>query len=390
MLDYVYAIRSAAFYNVRRKLRNRSHIYMYRTLLISGLAILSATAQADETLSISASQIQSLGITASPLPAKQSGDVSGLPAQVIIPGNQLFIVSTPLPAMVDQTLVGVGDNVKKGQRIAILQSSALAEAQRSYLQSGVQNQLAHDNYIRDEALFHDGIIAESRYRTTKGAAQEAAAALAERRQMLRLSGMSDAAISQLRSSNLSSQLTVVSPIDGVVLEKTAGAGQRLDAFVPIFKIGKTSPLALEIQAPVDATRNLHVGASVAIPAFSASGKLTAIGRSLTGTNQTVLLRGVITQGFENLRAGQYVEATVSTGGNGNDQREIPNSAISRIGGRTVVFEQTAKGFHPLNVTVVSQGVSSSVIKGKFRGDEKIATTGVSALKAAMMGIGEDQ
>lgn len=382
--------RGAAFYNAQRKLRNRSHIYMYRTLLISGLAILSATAQAEEPLSISASQIQSLGITASPLPGKQSGDVSGLPAQVIIPGNQLFVVSTPLPAMVDQTLVGVGDNVKRGQRIAILQSTSFAEAQRSYLQSSVQNQLAHDNYIRDEALFHDGIIAESRYRTTKGLAQEAAAALAERRQMLRLSGMSDAAISQLHSSNLSSRLTIVSPIDGVVLEKTAGAGQRLDAFVPIFKIGKTAPLALEIQAPFNAIRNLKVGAAITIPAFAAGGTLTAIGRSLTGTNQTVLLRGVITQGSDNLRPGQYVEATVSTGGNGGDQREIPNGAISRIGGRTVVFEQTAKGFRPIGVTVVSQGVSSSVIKGTFRGDEKIATTGVSALKAAMMGIGGDQ
>lgn len=366
---------------------------MNKALLISGLVVLSAikTAIADDTISISANQIQALGITTTTLPNKRSGDVSGLPAQVIIPGNQLFIISTPLPAMVDQTLVGVGDSVKKGQTIALLQSTALAEAQRSFLQAATQNQLAHDNLSRDEALYKDGIISESRYRTTKGLSQEAAASLSERRQMLRLSGMTDHAIAQLNSgSNLSSQLTLTSPIDGVVLEKTAAAGQRLDAFVPIFKIGKVTPLALEIQAPFSSTRDLTVGAEITVPAYSASGKLTAIGRSLTGSNQTVLLRAVILNGAENLRPGQFVEASVSTSAKANGQREIPNSAISRIQGRSVVFAQAAKGFQPVTINVISQGVTSSVIEGAFKGDEKIAVTGVSALKAAMMGIGGDQ
>lgn len=364
--------------------------YMYKSLLISGLVVFCAIAHAEETVTISASQIQALGITTAPLPAKQSGDLSGLPAQVIIPGNQLFVVSTPLPATIDQTLVGVGDSVRRGQPIAHLQSQALAEAQRSYLQAGVQNQIAHDNYIRDEALFKDGIIAESRYRITKGAAQEAAAALAERRQMLRLSGMSDTAIAKLSSGNLSSELTLTAPIDGVVLEKSASAGQRMDAFVPIFRIGKVSPLALEIQAPFAAVRDLKVGTELTIPAYGASGRLTAIGRSLTGTNQTVLLRGVITEGTDNLRPGQYVEASLVTHGSGEGQREIPNSAISRIGKRSIVFVQSDKGFLPLTVTVMNQGVSSSVVKGAFRGNERIAVTGVSALKASMMGIGGDQ
>lgn len=365
---------------------------MYKALLASSLIAYCVISQAyaEETVAIGASQIQALGITTAPLPDKQSGDVSGLPAQIIIPGNQLYTVTTPLPATIDQTLVGVGDSVRRGQPIAHLQSQALAEAQRSYLQAGVQNQIAQDNYTRDEALFKDGIIAESRYRLAKGTAQEAAAALAERRQMLRLSGMSDGAIAHLNSASLSSSLTITSPIDGVVLEKTASAGQRMDSFVPIFRIGKVSPLAIEIQAPFAAIRDLKTGTELTVPAYGASGKLTAIGRSLTGTNQTVLLRGIITQGADNLRPGQHVEASIATRAPGDGQREIPNGAISRIGNRSVVFAQSDKGFTPMTVTVISQGVSNSVVKGNFKGNERIAVTGVSALKGAMMGIGGDQ
>lgn len=361
---------------------------MNKALLISGLVILSAITPvfADEAISISARQVQALGITTAALLGKHSGEVSGLPAQVVIPGNQLYIISTPLPAMIEQILVGVGDSVRRGQPVAYLQSPALIEVQRGLLQAGVQSKLAKGNLTRDESLFKDGIIAESRYRATKGLALEAQAALSERKQMLRLSGMSDSAIAQLQSdNNLSSRLSMTSPIDGVVLEKSAGAGQRIDAAVPIFKIGKITPLALEIQAPLAVTRDLRTGAVITVPAYKASGKLTAIGRSLTGTNQTVLLRGVILQGADNLRPGQFVEASISTIDNG--QQEIPNSAISRINGRAVVFVETAKGFRSQPVTVINQGATNSVIEGAFKGDEKIAVGGVSALKAGMMGIG---
>lgn len=363
---------------------------MKKTTHVFGLIVLSITqlAWAGDDITLSAKQVQALGITTSALPDKQAGEVSGLPAQVVIPGNQMLVISTPLPAMVEQTLVGVGDSVKKGQPIARLQSPALAEAQRGLLQASVQNQLSKENLSRDESLWKDGIISESRYRATKGLALEAQAALSERKQMLRLSGMSDGAIAHLQSgNNLSSLLTLTAPIDGVVLEKSASAGQRLDAAVPIFKIAKLTPLALEIQAPPAYTRDLKIGATITVPAYAASGRLTAIGRSLTGTSQTVLLRAVIEQGAENLRPGQFVEASISTSANSGVQWNIPNSAISRIAGKTVVFVETPKGFHAQTINVLNEGAQHSVISGALKGDEKIAVRGVSALKSSMMGIG---
>ncbi|HEU0283294.1 MAG TPA: efflux RND transporter periplasmic adaptor subunit, partial [Gallionella sp.] len=283
---------------------------------------------------------------------------------------------------------GVGDSVKKGQPIARLQSQALAEAQRGLLQASVQNQLARENLSRDEALWKDGIIAASRYQATKGLAFEAQAALSERKQTLRLAGMSDAAIAQLQSdSNLSSLLTLVAPIDGVVLEKSASAGQRLDAATPIFRIAELDPLALEIQAPLAYTRDLKIGATVTVPAYAASGKLTAIGRSLLGTSQTILLRAMIQQGAENLRPGQFVEAGVSTSASSVAQWDIPNSAISRIAGRTVVFVETPQGFRVQAIDVLIEGAQNSVISGALKGNEKIAVRGISALKSSMMGIG---
>jgi RND family efflux transporter MFP subunit len=347
----------------------------------------STLATAGDELVLSPRQISSLGLRSAPLPARQSGEISGLPAQVVVPSNQLFVVSTPLPAMIEQTLVGVGDAVKKGQLLARLQSPALAEAQRGLLQTSTQAQLAGENLARDEQLWKEGIISESRYRTTRSQQIEAAAALAERRQMLHLSGMSDAAIAQLQSGkSLSSLLAVTSPIDGVILEKSAGAGQRLDAAAPLFKVAQLHPLALEIQSPLAQTPKLQPGAAVTIPKSGASGKLTAVGRNLSGSNQTILLRARIDQGTDNLRPGQFVEASIAVAGK-TTHWSLPNGALVRLDGKTLVFVATDQGFRPVHVGVVSEGADNTLVSATFKGDEKIVTHGASSLKARMMGIG---
>ena len=71
----------------------------------------------------------------------------------------------------------------------------------------------------------------------------------------------------------------------------------------------------------------------------------------------------------------------------HSQWEIPNSAISRIAGKTVVFVEPPKGFRAQTISVLNEGAQNSVIGGDFIGDEIIAVRGVSTLKSSMMGIG---
>jgi membrane fusion protein, heavy metal efflux system len=352
------------------------------------ILFLATNVLAAEELELSPSQIQALGISVAPLPPTSTGELAGLPAQVVIPGNQLFIVSTPLPAMLEQTLAGVGDRVHKGQTLARLQSPALAEAQRGFLQALTQEQLAKGNFTRDEQLWKDGIIAESRYRSARSLNIEASAALAEKKQMLILAGMSADAIARLQSGeNLNSSLAISSPIDGVILEKTADAGQRLDSATPLFKVAKLQPLGLEIQAPMAIIQSLRVGADVSIPAYAASGKLTAIGQSLSDSNQTILLRALIHKGTQNLRPGQNVEVSIATRANATSQWMIPNAALARVGGKSLLFVASGKGFRPTYVTVLNEGARDTLITGKLAGTEKIAVQGVAVLKAKLMGIG---
>jgi RND family efflux transporter MFP subunit len=345
---------------------------------------------AAEVVPVSAAQMKSLGIETAPLSAQRAGELPGLPAQVVVPNNQLHVLSAPMPVLVERMLATAGEHVRKGQVLARLQGPAVVEMQRAYLQAATQLRLAKDNLARDEKLFAEGIIAESRYRATRSQHAELAAAYGERRQVLRLAGMSEAAIARLQSgSGLGSAIDIASPVDGVVLEQLATAGQRLEAASPIFKVAKLDPLWLDIQLPIARRDMVTEGDQVTLPAQQAAGKVLVVGHGVGGS-QTVLVRAEITRGTERLHPGQFVEATVVAVVR-NDRAgllwSVPNAALARLQDRVLVFVQTAQGFRVVPVGLIAEGAQSSTIRGDLKGDERIAVRGVSSLKAALMGIG---
>ncbi len=348
----------------------------------AGLAV------AGNDVPVTAKQSQALGIETAALVSSSVLAGNALPAQVVIPNQQMRVISAPLPGMVESLAVAVNQAVRKGQVLARIQSPGLAELQRDYLQAALQSQLAQNSLSRDEKLFKDGIVAESRYLATRNSALTSAAAASEKKQALRLAGMGDAAIQKLQSGqSVGSALDVVSPIEGVVMEQMLAPGQRVEIAAPLFKVARLSPLWLEIQVPLSQVSALQAGASARVPALQASGKVISIGRGIAEANQTVMVRAEINDGAANLRPGQYVEAVLGMA-SGAKQWTVANGALMRDGKQTYVFVQTPSGYRLQAVQVLSQTVSSVTIGGDFKGDEKVVTKGTVALKAAWQGLGE--
>lgn len=336
---------------------------------------------------MTARQSQALGIETAPLAASTATSGSGLPAQVVIPNHQVRVISAPLPGMVESLEAVVNQPVKKGQALARLQSPALAELQRDFLQATLQSQLAQNTLSRDEKLFKDGIVAESRYLASRSNATVLAAMASEKRQALRLAGMNDDALRKLQSGQaIGSALEVLSPIEGVVMEQMVAPGQRVEAATPLFRVAILSPLWLEIQAPLAQAGALQAGASVRVPALNASGKVISVGRAVAEANQTIMVRAEIREGAASLRPGQFVEAVLGLAVAAR-QWSVPGSALVRAGRQAYVFVQTPSGYHPQPVQVLAETPDAVTITGELRGDEKVVAKGTVALKAAWQGLG---
>lgn len=358
-----------------------------RPLVFIAAVVIALPARAGETeVKVAPEQIKSLGIETAVPASAGSAQIIGLPALVVVPNPQLQVVSTPLAGLLQQVLVATHQPVKKGQVLAQVQSPALADVQHTYLQAASQASLARANLERDEELFREGIIAQSRLQAARSQALETAADLAERTQALRLAGMSAAAMTRLRTGqHVGTLVELVAPLDGVVLEQMAVAGQRLEAAAPVLKVAKLAPLWLEIQVPVARLAEVREGARVTVPAAGASGEVIAVGRSVSSGNQTVLVRGRIDGGAEHLRPGQYVEASVALS-QGRATFAVPAGALARLAGKPVVFVRTPLGFRPQPVELLGDESTTAVVAG-LKGDEQVAVRGVAALKAALAGIG---
>ncbi len=356
-------------------------IRKYAYVVALPLAAFFSLACAGEALIVQASQLKPLGIETLLL-GEAAGSRNGrLPARVLVPNEQMRVVTAPVGGMVEMLAVAPGATVKRGQLLARVASPQALELQRDALQSASQSALTQQSLQRDEQLFSEGLIAESRLQATRSAAAQAAAQASERRQGLALAG--------LAPGKLGGSLQLVAPIAGVILEQGVQLGQRIESSALIYRIAKLSPLWLEIQAPLEVASALREGMRVKLADKEISGTLIAVGRSVDAASQTVLLRAAVTAGAETLTPGQVVEIEIASA-NGKDQR-LPAAALIRHQGQVYAFVQTASDaqntrFEPRLVHLTGQG-GDSVQVDNLRAGERIAVKGVSSLKAMFIGVG---
>lgn len=366
------------------------HAVLLLSLMCANLNI----AIAGSVVRITPAQIKTMGIASSPIQANANANSQRLPGEIVVPVDQARIISAPQSGLIDQMLVATGQRVKQGQALAHLSSPDLVALQRDHLQALSQQRLSQHSLNRDAELYKDGIIAERRYLTSESNHAEVNALLAERRQALKLSGMSPQAIKHLETGgSYTNGITLTAPIDGMVLEQLVTAGQRVDSAMPIYRIAKLSPLWLEIHAPTQALSSIQLGMKVSIRNTEASGKVIAIVPNVNKFDQTALVRVVIDTGAASLAPGQLVEAEIAQPISKQlNSFSVAKSAIVQINdgknaNQTLVFVQTKDGFEPRAIKVLNNTGTQTFITGDFAGTERIATSGTAALKAKMQGIG---
>ena len=355
---------------------------LYRLLAVLALLIQPVTGRADESLTLTANQIKSLQIVSRVLEGSGDGQGASLPAQVLVPTAQMRILAAPVGGTIEMLAVAPGTTVRRGEALARMASPEALSLQRDAVQAASQSALLQDSLRRDEALFKEGLIAESRLQATRAAAAQAAAQAGERRQGLAMAGIAP--------GRVGGPLTLLSPIDGVVLEQGVQLGQRVETAAVIYRIARLTPLWLEAQLPVSRLNEVRLGQPVRIAGSDIGGKVIALGRSVDPASQSILLRAAVERGADRLVPGQTLEVIPGAGGTAGQQ--VPAAAIVRHEAQTLVFVEheaadNGKRYQPRPVQILRQGGDSALIEG-VRAGERVVVGGSAALKAMLAGVGK--
>ena len=357
-------------------------------LLAAGF-VSAAQAQSAGPIRISPDQLAKAGVVfAAVKPASTAGVGVRLAGSVVYPPNRIEIVSAPAAGVVQAVLVNSLEHVKPMQALARLHSPQLLEWQRDYVQLAAQLELATKKTERDENLFKEGIIAASRLQDTRNQLAQAQVAVQERAQMLKLAGMRQAAIATLASQHgLNPVIDIQTPRGGTVLELMVAPGQRVEAGAPLVKLARAGELWLELQASRMQGDQIAIGDTVNVRACKESGRVSAIAPQMAEQSQLVIVRATLPGADRCLRAGQYLEATISSKTVPQTGWLVPAGALVRDAGRELLFVRDAKGVRPLNVTVITRDAASAVVQGALQDGVQVAVQGTANLKGIWLGLG---
>jgi membrane fusion protein, heavy metal efflux system len=340
-----------------------------------------------QTVTLSNAQIKKMQIVIKKVSASSTGYARTYSAEVMIPNNQLQIISAPQQGLINSLKVANGQEVKKGSLIAQLSSPELIGLQSEYLQAKTQLSLAASTANRDKLLTEDGIIPKRRYLESQSKQTELSALVMQKKQALRLAGMSDSAITSLNSATkMHSLINIYAPMSGQIITQVANVGDRVDIGMPIYQIAQLSPLWVVMNVPIEEASSLQNGLEVSIPKSQSSGKIVAILRNVNKATQTLQVRAEINQGTETLAIGQFVEAAISQP-NSINTIQVPKSALMRNGNQTFVFKRINAGFESVPVTINSEDSQFATVKGQLIDKDLIAVSGLAALKGTMLGLG---
>lgn len=161
---------------------------------------------------------------------------------VTIPREEIQVMTELSNVRVQDVLADVGDSVKKGQKLAILDGKSLVN-QLTQLESDYERAL--DIFSRTNAMKNSGIVSKQAV-VEKRTAMQAAKALRD-----------NAKLDLERS-------TIIAPEDGVIFERNAIIGKLITTSDPLFRIARYSEIEMEATVPESVLSTLRANQPVSI------------------------------------------------------------------------------------------------------------------------------
>ncbi|TAK00185.1 MAG: HlyD family efflux transporter periplasmic adaptor subunit [Candidatus Manganitrophaceae bacterium] len=323
-----------------------------------------------------------------------------LPGEIGFNKNKVAHVVPRLSGVVTEVRKNLGDQVKRGEVIAVIDSRELAEAKTEYIESVHRLEFSQAAFVREEALWKKKISPEQDYLAARHRLEEAEIARQAAEQKLLALGLSRAELSllatepegeviqhQIRAPFSERALTryeLRSPQDGIVIEKRVSVGEAIKEDADIFVIADLSTVWGEITVYAKDLRVVGVGQKVTVRSkelgLEATGKVSYLGPLIGGQTRAAAAHVDIPNPKGLWRPGLFVTVELF-------QEEVPvpvavsADALQTFRDWDVVFVQYGNQFEarPLELGR-SDGKWVEVVSGLAPG-EKYATRNSFVLKA---------
>ena len=297
---------------------------------------------------------------------------------------------------------GQGSNVRKGQKLADLESADIDQAEADYLKaladyenarrtSAAEVKFAQATYDRTKVLYEKTITpgknlqaAEHDLEVAKASAENSVAGarsgLTAARRHLLILGLKQSDIDALKNKPDAPVIfSLTSPITGIVVERNATIGATVNSDANVFKIIDLSRVWIDANVFEKDLERVRRGqeVKVSVPAFpgsSFSGRVILINSVLDPETRTVKVRTEVPNSDGRLKPDMFANVQIITDLN-RAAISIPQTAVLDDGGKSVVFVGEGGGYKRRVVIVGIQSGDRVEIRDGLNAGDKVVVKG---------------
>jgi len=276
--------------------------------------------------------------------ARAQSSVSGVtvPGTVMSNAYRDTKVNALVGGIVRQVMVELGVDVRRGEPLAVIFSSELADAQTKYLSMRAMLDADHQKLDRTQQLVALGAASRQELEEVTAVHTGHETEMAAARQRLLLLGLSAERVGRLETaSQVVSEVTVTSPAEGLVITRSVNPGQVINAGQELFVVTDLSTVWVigDLYEPDFSRVRVGVPATITLasmPGRTLRGRVAYIDPRVDAATRTAKVRVEVPNRGGDLRLGMFVTMTFAT-----DMSErttvVPRAAVQTIGDRSVVY-----------------------------------------------------
>ena len=346
----------------------------------------------EQRLILTPEQLRNAALKIETVGERLTSEATGQMATGVVQANTYK--ETPVVSLVGGIVRAVngelGQNVRRGQTLAVVFSNELADAQSRYLTAVAALDEHHRHHLRTMKLVEIGAASRQDLETATSQYREAESNVANLRQKLLLLGMSAQRLNSLNStSQINSEVSVPSPSSGTLTSRTANPGEVIEANKELMRVTDLSTVWVvgQVYEKDLATIRVGSGANITSDAYAGHifrGRVSYVDPRIDPATRTAQVRIELANPAQSLKIGMFVN--VAFGALGLAERTapiVPKDAVQTIGNQQFVFIATDKSeefiLRPVHLGPETSGFFP-VLEGLSTG-ERVVTQGSFLLRA---------
>ncbi|MEX2483877.1 MAG: efflux RND transporter periplasmic adaptor subunit [Brumimicrobium sp.] len=289
---------------------------------------------------------------------------------VDLPPSHRHVISHFVPGYIKQVKVIVGDHVKKGQTLAVIEHQGILELQERYAKAESELEFLEQEYERLKQLFEEKVVSKKEFLAAKSAFLSKRASRNSLLQQLQLIHISPSAV---LAGNLSSTYSVLAPANGIISSVNIATGTWVGNEKQLMALVDPDHIHLELQVFAKDIPALSEGQAIK---FGLHGEgehnykatVYRIGAEVK-EDRRVLVHAHPDSVSAHLTIGAYVNGTINT--SADSLFALPSMAVTELNGESYVLVVTDQHneethFKRTKIEVIKRQNGWVAIDGKWK------------------------